>query len=241
MPPTSAPDAFAQLKTCIDPYLVSARTILEAGGGSLRHIDIPSSAKVTVVDISPEQLQNHQTAHTKILGDLHAVDMGKRQPSTPPSSGTSSSTSKTPPSSSTNSAPPSAPGGIIVIAARPPGVVTSDHVAKWTPHWFHVFILKHVFNSRTARPTGLPAIPHRPSLRHRPAKTPSLGPPENAASNSCLLHRVRKHAPRRRCTNNLRALSHSWWDTAIANRKHLHAAPPSTPATTSSSSSNQPS
>src|ERR1700761_8824769 len=76
VPPTSSIDAFTQLKACIDPFLLPALAILEAGGGSLSHIDIPASAQVTVIDISPEQLQNHQTAHTKILGDLHAVDMG---------------------------------------------------------------------------------------------------------------------------------------------------------------------
>jgi 2-polyprenyl-3-methyl-5-hydroxy-6-metoxy-1,4-benzoquinol methylase len=161
VPPTSSSDAFAQLKTCIDPYLRSAHTILEAGGGSLSHIDIPASAQVTVIDISPEQLENHQTAHTKILGDLHAVDMG---------------TSvfdvaviwnviehlENPVLVLNKLRTAIRPGGIIVIAAPHPASLQAI-VAKWTPYRFHVFVLKHVFKSKTA---GLPGFPPFRTVHH---------------------------------------------------------------------------
>ena len=161
VPPTSSADAFAQLKTCIGPYLLSARQILEAGGGSLSHIDIPASAQVTVIDISPEQLENHKTAHTKILGDLHAVDMG---------------TSvfdvaviwnvvehlENPALVLDKLRAALRPGGIIVIAAPHPESLQAI-VTKWTPYWFHVFVLKHVFQSRTA---GLPGFPPFRTVHH---------------------------------------------------------------------------
>lgn len=44
--------------------------VLEAGGGSFTHIRIDRPAHVTVLDISPEQLDRNDYADEKILGDL---------------------------------------------------------------------------------------------------------------------------------------------------------------------------
>lgn len=161
MPPTSSTDAFAQLKTCIDPFLLSARTILEAGGGSLSHIDIPASAQVTVIDISPEQLENHKTAHRKILGDLHVVDFGTAAFDAAVIWNVIEHL-EDPTLVLNKLCAAIRPGGIIVIAAPHPASLQAI-VAKWTPYWFHVFVLKHVFKSRTA---GLPGFPPFRTVHH---------------------------------------------------------------------------
>jgi 2-polyprenyl-3-methyl-5-hydroxy-6-metoxy-1,4-benzoquinol methylase len=154
-------DAFSQLKTCIDPYVRSAQTILEAGGGSLSRIAIPANAEVTVIDLSPEQLARHATARHKILGDLHRVDMG---------------TSvfdvaviwdviehlENPAIVLDKLRAAVRRGGIIVIAAPNPASL-QGMITKWTPHWFHVFVLKHVFRSKTA---GLPGFPPFKTVHH---------------------------------------------------------------------------
>jgi 2-polyprenyl-3-methyl-5-hydroxy-6-metoxy-1,4-benzoquinol methylase len=159
--PPSFAEAFSQLQAAIGPSIGSAQTILEAGGGSLSHIDIPASAEITVIDISPEQLENHKTAHYKILGDLHAVDFG-----------TSAFDAavmwnviehlENPVLVLDKLRTALRPGGIIVVAAPHPASLQAI-VTRWTPHWFHVFVLKHVFRSKTA---GLPGFPPFRTVHH---------------------------------------------------------------------------
>jgi 2-polyprenyl-3-methyl-5-hydroxy-6-metoxy-1,4-benzoquinol methylase len=210
VPPTSAIDAFAQLKTCIDRYLLSARTILEAGGGSLSHIDIPASAQVTVIDISPEQLQNHQTAHTKILGDLHTAEMG-----------TSAFDAAVIWNVIEHLEHPTLvldklraalrPGGIIVIAAPHPESLQAI-VTRCTPYWFHVFVLKHVFKSKTA---GLPGFPPFRTVHHSDIAPQKLKDWASQNGLEPLLY-IEYDSTRR---SSLRAKSPSiafLWDTAIS-------------------------
>ena len=210
MSPTSAIDAFAQLKACIDPYLLSSRTVLEAGGGSLSHIDIPAGAKVTVIDISPEQLENHKTAHTKILGDLHAVEMG-----------TSAFDAaviwnviehlENPVLVLDKLRSAIRPGGIIIIAAPHPASLQAM-VAKWTPHWFHVFILKRVFKSKTA---GQPGFPPFPTVHHSDIAPQKL---EAWARENGLdvLTYIEYDSTRRAALRERSPHIASLWDTAIA-------------------------
>jgi len=157
----SPSQAFAQLQSTLDPYLQSAKTILEAGGGSASHIDLPAAAEITVIDISPEQLANHQTARHKILGDLHTVDFG---------TATFDAAIiwnviehlENPTLVLDKLSAAIRPGGILIIAAPHPASLQAK-IAKWTPHSFHVFVLRHVFKSKTA---GLPGFAPFPTVYH---------------------------------------------------------------------------
>jgi SAM-dependent methyltransferase len=161
VPTISFTDAFSQLHHCIDPYISSAQMILEAGGGSWSHINTPASAQITVVDISPEQLEMHQTAHHKILGDLHVVDFG-----------TSSCDVaiiwnviehlENPALVLDKLRDALRPNGVIIIAAPHPASLQAM-VTKWTPHWVHVFILRHAFKNMAA---GLPGFPPFETVHH---------------------------------------------------------------------------
>ena len=50
------------------------------------------------------------------------------------------------------------PGGVIVIAAPNPRSL-SGQITKHTPHWFHVWVLKHVFRSPHAGEPGVGPFP----------------------------------------------------------------------------------
>jgi 2-polyprenyl-3-methyl-5-hydroxy-6-metoxy-1,4-benzoquinol methylase len=154
-------DAFAQLKTCIGPYVLSAQKILEAGGGSLSRIDIPERAEVTVIDLSPEQLERHQTAHHKILGDLHVVEFGSAVFDVAVIWDVVEHL-ENPGLVLDKLRGAVRPGGIIIIAAPNPTSL-QGMITKHTPHWFHVFILRHVFKSQTA---GLPGFPPFKTVHH---------------------------------------------------------------------------
>ncbi len=48
--------------------------ILEAGCGSLQHIDLPRAKRVVGIDVDPEQLAHNTLLDEKILGDLHTYE-----------------------------------------------------------------------------------------------------------------------------------------------------------------------
>jgi SAM-dependent methyltransferase len=146
-------DACADLANVLHSHLtMEAPKVLEAGGGALSHVELPPSAHITVIDVSPEQLERNDYAHEKVLGDLHEHDF---------------------PSESFDvivcwdvvehlENPGRVldafsrwlkPGGLVVIAAPNPRSL-SGLITKYTPHWFHVWALKNILAIKTAGQPG---------------------------------------------------------------------------------------
>lgn len=135
--------------------------VLEAGGGSLSHVTFRSPADVTVVDKSPEQLELNQVATRKILGDLHTVELEDKydcvvcwdviehldNPSVVMRKLFEAVT----------------PGGLVILAAPNrtslPGAITT-----YTPHWFHLAVMRYVFKNKNA---GKPGYPPFQAVHHR--------------------------------------------------------------------------
>lgn len=131
--------------------------VLEAGGGSTSHLRLTRRATVTVVDISQEQLDKNSVADVKILADLHAVRL---EPETydlvvcwdvlehlhTPTRVIRILTDAL------------KVGGLLVLAAPNPhsaiGLIT-----KFTPHWFHVFVLRDLMKSPNAGKPGFGPFP----------------------------------------------------------------------------------
>lgn len=126
--------------------------VLEAGGGSLSHVPFRVRRRITLVDISPEQLERNEVAERKILGDLHDVDVGSAAYDAVVCFDVLEHLEQ--------------PGlvldklcravredGIVVIAGPNPRSLTGM-ITKWTPHWFHVLALRHVLGDRTAGQPG---------------------------------------------------------------------------------------
>ena len=54
-------------------------TVLEAGCGSVSHINIPNTGVMTGIDISEKQLQRNEQLTEKIVGDLQTYPLGQRK------------------------------------------------------------------------------------------------------------------------------------------------------------------
>ena len=132
---------------------------LEAGGGSMSHLDLHGAADLTVIDISAEQLARNTTAARKVLGDLHTYEF---EPGSfdliccwdvvehldDPGRVVASFARWI------------RPDGLILIAAPNPTSL-SGLVTRLTPHWVHVFVYRHLFrNPDAGRPGGPPFRTH---------------------------------------------------------------------------------
>lgn len=162
-------DAAREVAAAVQEVLqtMSAPEVFEAGGGSLCHVVLPHDARITAIDISPEQLDRNDYAQTKILGDLHTHEL-------PPDSfdvivcWNVVEHLERPDKVVDSFVKWVRPGGLIIIAAPNPSSL-SGLITKYTPHGFHVFVLKRIFRSPTA---GLPGHAPFPTFMH-PAMTPA--------------------------------------------------------------------
>lgn len=66
----------AEVQNFVDNWLPvdHAIDILEAGGGSFTHFNLPDKSFIAALDISPEQLERNNYADRKILGDIEDVN-----------------------------------------------------------------------------------------------------------------------------------------------------------------------
>jgi SAM-dependent methyltransferase len=130
--------------------------IYEAGGGSISKIPVSSLNRpiITVVDTDDMQLRNNTYAQNKVLGDvqthafppnsfefvvcydviehLDSVELAIRQ-----------------------FHHALAPGGVLLIGAPNPKSF-SGFVAKFTPHWFHVWFYRTILGYKNAGRPGQP-------------------------------------------------------------------------------------
>lgn len=136
--------------------------VLEAGGGSLSHIEFHANKHITVVDISPEQLERNTVAERKVLGDLHEVELGSGEYDAAVCYDVIEHL-ENPRVVINKLCEAVRPGGLVVLAAPNPSSL-SGMITKYTPHWFHVWVLRHLFKSQTA---GLPGYPPFRTIHHR--------------------------------------------------------------------------
>jgi SAM-dependent methyltransferase len=144
------------LNTRLPPARLS---IYEAGGGSTSFMspDLLRRAHVTAVDIDPDQIRNNRYAQDVILGDVqthrfaagsfdlvacynvieHLADVE---------------------AALLRFREALKPGGLILIGAPNPKSL-SGVVAKYTPHWFHVWFYRHVRGEKQAGRPGHAPFP----------------------------------------------------------------------------------
>lgn len=148
--------AFGELCKTIEDWLCDYEEInvLEAGGGSLSHITFSVKQHITVVDISPEQLQRNNVAEHKILGDLHTVDLGVSKYDAVVCYDVIEHL-ENPKLVVQKLFQATRPGGVVVLAAPNP-LSLSARITKYTPLWFHVFVLRSIFGNKNAGKPGFP-------------------------------------------------------------------------------------
>ena len=74
-------EANQRLQSEIDSLLSGREllTVLEAGCGSVSHLQIPNTGKMIGIDISEQQLKRNEQLDEKIVGDLQVYPLGKQQ------------------------------------------------------------------------------------------------------------------------------------------------------------------
>ncbi len=122
--------------------------VLEAGCGSLSHINIENNYHITGIDISQKQLDRNPHLQEKILGDIQTYDFEQasfdlivcfwvlehvHNPGLALAQFVNALKND----------------GILVIGV--PNVMSlKGLVTKFTPHWFHIFIYRYIFNYKLA-------------------------------------------------------------------------------------------
>lgn len=76
--PLAAP--LSELQEMVDRHLsgLSTSRILEAGCGSLSNVRLPTTSRITGIDISAEQLEKNSIVTEKIVGDLQTYQLPER-------------------------------------------------------------------------------------------------------------------------------------------------------------------
>jgi len=130
--------------------------ILEAGCGSGSRIRLPENSRIVGIDISQEELDKNTVVHEKIVGDVQTHefpadsfdlivcwDVLEHLPEPGLALDLFAKSLK--------------PGGVMLLAF--PNVYSIKAlVAKFTPHWFHVFVYKRIYGSQYGSP-GLITFP----------------------------------------------------------------------------------
>jgi 2-polyprenyl-3-methyl-5-hydroxy-6-metoxy-1,4-benzoquinol methylase len=142
------------LRACVTQH---APRVLEAGGGALSHLAVPARSHITVIDISQEQLDRNHYAHEKVLGDLHTHEFPRESFDIIVCWNVLEHL-ENPKRVLEAFVRWLSPGGVIVIAAPNPLSLTGL-ITKFTPHSFHVWVLKNVLGAPAAGQPGKGPFP----------------------------------------------------------------------------------
>lgn len=130
--------------------------ILEAGCGSGSNIRIPSDSHIVGIDISQEELDKNTVVHEKIVGDLQTYEFPEDSFDMIVCWDVLEHLSE-PQRAMDLFAKSIKPGGLLLLAF--PNVYSIKAlVAKFTPHWFHVFVYRRIYGSQYGSP-GLITFP----------------------------------------------------------------------------------
>lgn len=123
-------------------------SILEAGCGSYSYLPFSDSARITGIDISEKQLARNELIHEKILGDLQTYDLPRQQFDAVICWDVLEHLPR-PEQAMENMISATAENGSLIVAI-PNVLSTKGLVAKFTPHWFHVFVYRHLLGKKDA-------------------------------------------------------------------------------------------
>lgn len=135
--------------------------VLEAGCGSASHLRFGPNVAITGIDISETALVSNSILRERICGDIQTYDLPESEFDFVSCWNVLEHVAS-PRQAIANLARTLSPGGLIVLAT--PNVLSFEALlTKLTPHWFHVFVYKHVFDRKDAGKDGY--APFRTYLR----------------------------------------------------------------------------
>ena len=122
--------------------------ILEAGCGSASHVRLPEGARLTGIDISQKQLDRNTVLDERLLGDLETFPL--------PSNKFDCTICwyvlehlPHPELALRNLVQATKPGGLIILTV-PNRNSFKGIMTRWTPHGFHVWTYRHIFQQKDA-------------------------------------------------------------------------------------------
>jgi SAM-dependent methyltransferase len=124
-------------------------SVLEAGGGAFSVLQLPNT-HITTIDISEEQVAKNDYAHRKIVGDLHTYQFAENEFDLIVCFDVLEHLER-PELVVQSFLHAVKPGGLIYIAA-PYNRSVAGLIAKFTPHWFHVFCYRYLFGPNPTDP-----------------------------------------------------------------------------------------
>jgi SAM-dependent methyltransferase len=131
--------------------------VLEAGGGSASHVPLPAGARVTTIDISPEQLARNTYAAETLLGDLQTFDFGMRRFDLVVVWDVLEHLEQPEAALERLAAVVRSGGRLVVVGPLPSSF--KGLVTRLTPHRLHVLFYRHVLGSTTAGEPGHAPFP----------------------------------------------------------------------------------
>ena len=151
------PDPLTELQGVIDRLFdgEGPMTVLEAGCGSSRHVELGDGARIVGIDISEEQLARNDCLDRKILGDVQTHDFAPECFDLIVCWDVLEHLAE-PERALRSFARASKAGGVILLAL--PNVFSlKGLIAKFPSHWFHVWVYRSVFrNPNAGRPGHAP-------------------------------------------------------------------------------------
>lgn len=126
--------------------------VLEAGCGSASHLQFGPNAVVAGIDINKTALAQNRLLKERILGDIQTYDFPESEFDFVSCWNVLEHLSA-PRQAIINLARSLKPGGLLLLAL--PNVLSFEGLlTKLTPHWFHIFVYRHVFGIAVAGRDG---------------------------------------------------------------------------------------
>jgi 2-polyprenyl-3-methyl-5-hydroxy-6-metoxy-1,4-benzoquinol methylase len=131
--------------------------VLEAGCGSLSHIQLPSESFIVGVDISQEQLSRNEVLDKAVLGNIEDSSLFDRQFDIIVCWDVLEHVDN-PERALENFAKSLSDNGLLIV--KVPNILSfKGLVTKYTPHSFHVLVYKYIFGKSDAGKPGRPPFP----------------------------------------------------------------------------------
>lgn len=140
-----------------DTFSNEAHKLLEAGCGSFTHVTIPGDNHITGIDISQEQLDKNSKLNEKIKADIQTYELTENHydliicwdvmehlPF---------------PAMALQNFKKAINNTGLIILAMPNVYSLKGLITRFTPHWFHVFVYKYIFNKADAGQPGCAPFP----------------------------------------------------------------------------------